>query len=554
MFKIAIKGKIKINQDNVFNDFYPETESNQIIDFQAKVKDIISDKLYFRKPDTYYNIDDKVLLSRDFIGIYLVCIKAGTTSVNDLSYLPDNVEDQEVIIDGLVKWKINKTATINSFKCTAIMDTASNWKNKNPILEKGQIGVEQDTCFIKVGDGNKTWQFLDYISTPLLDTKLDKDATAQKAIRDKRDQVIDETYVKDVSIEHNTIKVTKGNNVENSFNIEKVSYNNATINADGLMSKEDKAKLNSIKENAEENQNAFSNISVGSITLNADTKTDTLNIKSGNNISIEANDSDDSITISFSGDVENSGNALKATQDSLGQNIHETYIKDITSNDNILTVKKGNNTTTTVEINNVPIAQKTVKDNRSQIIDKTYIKDITLENGSITIYRGDNTTKGIELTGNDQLFPIGYVYISTVPTNPATLFRVGNWKKLPAGRVLLAEGISEWGTEYQAGSKDGESKHTLLAEEIPHHNHNGRITPDGSSHTHDLTMRASHGESGNGGEPRFGDGDVWSGEKTKRLSAAGEHTHNLIIENFGGDRPHNNMQPYLSVYMWERIG
>lgn len=551
---MAVKGKIKINQNETYNDFYPETEYEQITNFNYGVTKILLDQLSFRKPNTPYNVEDRVLLTQEFIGVFLECVKSGITAKTNLTHLTKDVEDQEVIIDGTVNWKVYKMANIKGFKTTAFLDTANNWRTKNSVLEKGQIGVESDTNYVKVGDGKSTWNFLEYISTPLLDSKLDKNATAQKAIRDKRDQVIDETYIKDVSIEHNTIKVTKGNNVENSFNIEKVSYNNATINADGLMSKEDKAKLNSIKENAEENQNAFSNISVGSITLNADTKTDTLNIKSGNNISIEANDSDDSITISFSGDVENSGSALKATQDSLGQNIHETYIKEITSNDNVLTVKKGNNTTTTVEINNIPIAQKTVKDNRSQIIDKTYIKDITLENGSITIYRGDNTTKGIELTRNDQLFPIGYVYISTIPTNPATLFRVGNWRKLPAGRVLLAEGISEWGTEYQAGSKDGESVHTLLAEEIPHHNHNGRITPDGSSHTHDLTMRASHGHSGNGGEPRFGDGDVWSDEKTKRLSAAGEHTHNLIIENFGGDRPHNNMQPYLSVYMWERIG
>lgn len=34
-------------------------------------------------------------------------------------------------------------------------------------------------------------------------------------------------------------------------------------------------------------------------------------------------------------------------------------------------------------------------------------------------------------------------------------------------------------------------------------------------HTHEITMPASHGKSGNGGIPRFSDGDVWSNNKTK---------------------------------------
>lgn len=35
--------------------------------------------------------------------------------------------------------------------------------------------------------------------------------------------------------------------------------------------------------------------------------------------------------------------------------------------------------------------------------------------------------------------------MSTVSTNPAILFKIGNWEALPAGRVLLAQGTSTWG-------------------------------------------------------------------------------------------------------------
>lgn len=107
------------------------------------------------------------------------------------------------------------------------------------------------------------------------------------------------------------------------------------------------------------------------------------------------------------------------------------------------------------------------------------------------------------------------------------------------------------GINYSAGSTGGEDKHTLTINELASHNHTGSATTSGSTHTHALTMQASHGESGNGGVPRFSDGDVWSPYKTQNLSAAGEHSHAITINNSGGGQAHNNMQPYLSVYMWK---
>ena len=36
-------------------------------------------------------------------------------------------------------------------------DVASNWTLENPILLKGEIGVEIDTNQIKIGDGTTAW-------------------------------------------------------------------------------------------------------------------------------------------------------------------------------------------------------------------------------------------------------------------------------------------------------------------------------------------------------------------------------------------------------------
>lgn len=550
---MATKGKIKIYEDNNYNDFYPLTVSSQVVDLKTNVVNIIKETLSFRKANTSYNLDDKVILNEDFIGTYLICIKQGITAKTDLSYLTDDVEDNEIIIDGTVNWKVHRSAGINSFKTTAFLDSAQNWKTNNPILEKGQIALEEDTGFVKIGDGVNTWNFLSYIKDSKLDTKLDKNGTAQKAIKDELNNKIDETYIKKISVDGSTLTFTKGNGVSSSITLQNGSYPLATQINDGLMSKEDKIKLDNVNLNSEENQNTFSNISVGATIISANQKTDTLTLKSGQNINLSANNLDDSITIAFTGTVDNANNAIKSKQDYLGQNIHETYIKNIQGNNNKLTIVKGNDVSSIINIDNVPNAIKATQDSRGQKIDTTYIKNISVSDNTLTIYKGDGSATNLDIISFDQIYPIGAIYMSTVSTNPATLFKIGNWEALPAGRVLLAQGTSTWGVNYSAGSTGGEDKHTLTVSESAPHNHTGSATTSGSTHTHALTMQASHGKSGNGGVPRFSDGDMWSPYKTQNLSAAGEHSHAITINNSGGGQAHNNMQPYLSVYMWKRI-
>lgn len=41
-------------------------------------------------------------------------------------------------------------------------DTAARWKEVNPILQEGELGIETDTRFTKIGDGVNEWNNLDY--------------------------------------------------------------------------------------------------------------------------------------------------------------------------------------------------------------------------------------------------------------------------------------------------------------------------------------------------------------------------------------------------------
>ena len=56
-------------------------------------------------------------------------------------------------------------------------DTAANWTSANPVLLKGEIGIEIDTNKFKVGDGTTNWVSLDYFMgdiTEILSGYMDK--------------------------------------------------------------------------------------------------------------------------------------------------------------------------------------------------------------------------------------------------------------------------------------------------------------------------------------------------------------------------------------------
>lgn len=56
-------------------------------------------------------------------------------------------------------------------------DTSANWKAANPVLLKGELGIEIDTRKIKIGDGISTWTALKYISDEIVVANADPTTT-----------------------------------------------------------------------------------------------------------------------------------------------------------------------------------------------------------------------------------------------------------------------------------------------------------------------------------------------------------------------------------------
>ena len=148
-----------------------------------------------------------------------------------------------------------------------------------------------------------------------------------------------------------------------------------------------------------------------------------------------------------------------------------------------------------------------------------------------------------------KIYPVGSIYMSTVSTNPATLFGFGTWEAMPAGRVLLAQGKSSWETTYNAGSTGGEATHQLTVGELPAHNHTASTNTTGN-HTHQFQL---YGPDGNTHMNFPSDFDTNYARNKGTTLSAGNHSHTININNTGSSQPHNNIQPYIAVYTWKRV-
>lgn len=146
----------------------------------------------------------------------------------------------------------------------------------------------------------------------------------------------------------------------------------------------------------------------------------------------------------------------------------------------------------------------------------------------------------------DVIYPIGSIYMSMSATNPATLFGVGTWKRISQGRMLLGADDST----YKAGATGGEATHTLTANEMPAHSHGISTSGD-----HNHKFYGSDNNNGNTSEGAgmgmdTGGNGYMSRNMIYHTANAGAHTH--TISNSGGGAAHNNMPPYLVCYIWQR--
>ena len=82
---------------------------------------------------------------------------------------------------------------------------------------------------------------------------------------------------------------------------------------------------------------------------------------------------------------------------------------------------------------------------------------------------------------------------------------------------------------------------------MPVHGHSAS-TNNAGAHTHNLKLFVST-TSGNGYDKYM---PYNTTNKTITTESAGNHTHTVTIANTGGGQSHNNVQPYLTCYIFRR--
>ena len=117
-------------------------------------------------------------------------------------------------------------------------------------------------------------------------------------------------------------------------------------------------------------------------------------------------------------------------------------------------------------------------------------------------------------------WPIGAWFFSGVSTDPATLLGIGTWIRVAEGKMPIGVDVTD--TDFNAAGKTGgEKTHLLTVPEMPAHTH---------------------------GAWRPGGGAVYS----PGGGGSAYDVYTIPSTSTGGDTAHNNMPPYISVYIWQR--
>lgn len=390
-------------------------------------------------------------------------------------------------------------------------DTEANWTSKNPVLLNGEIAIVDTTSGetrFKVGDGTKRYSQLPFQDAATL-------ANYVKTTRKINNKALSSDIsltASDVGALPSTTTALKNPHALTFTGAVTGSYDGSAAKSVAIPSVD--SSLSSTSTNAIQNKAVNTALSGKASTAVATTSANGLMSASDktklNGIAIGANKTtvDSALSTTSTNPVQNK--AVKAALDSKLNTSGGTLTGNLTGQYLTGTWLQ---TTDATDLGSTP-SKVAVLDGSGWVYSRTLAE-----------LKGDIGVDTATLV--DLFYPIGSIYMSTDTTNPQSRFTGTYW--LPIyNRFLLGAGDT-----YKAGTMGGEATHTLTRSEIPSHYHDEYLGNDGGSDS---------APSGYSGWPNI----VYTSQKT--WWATGSKTSTA-----GGDGAHNNMPPYLAVYMWRRV-
>lgn len=133
-------------------------------------------------------------------------------------------------------------------------------------------------------------------------------------------------------------------------------------------------------------------------------------------------------------------------------------------------------------------------------------------------------------------YRVGDLFLTTIATNPSN-FLGGKWELFGPGRCLVCVDTSD--SDFNTVKKTGgEKTHKLTVNEMPSHNHQYE----------DITgNRSLNGQFGRSG---YYESESYMGVTNSVIAYADADFRMTYV---GGSESHNNLQPYITCYVWIRI-
>ncbi len=167
------------------------------------------------------------------------------------------------------------------------------------------------------------------------------------------------------------------------------------------------------------------------------------------------------------------------------------------------------------------------------------IKQLQDDNKVLSSQITNNTTSGSMFL---KVYPVGSIYISTSSENPGNIYG-GTWEEYGKGRTLV--GVDSNDSDFSTVEKlGGEKTHTLTIDEMPSHNHVERMFLDQSGYSSVKPAGYAY--------------YIYSTQSSNVITWANAQISNMNYwrigdtEDKGGSQAHNNLQPYITTYMWKR--
>jgi microcystin-dependent protein len=151
-------------------------------------------------------------------------------------------------------------------------------------------------------------------------------------------------------------------------------------------------------------------------------------------------------------------------------------------------------------------------------------------------------------------WPVGAIFLSISATNPASTLGVGEWSAWGTGRVPV--GIDPNQSEFNTVEKTGGIKAVQLSwaqSGLRDHAHGISLTTSGSGVDAQMSSASASTNPAGGAAVARGDG---ANAGLRTINSSG-HSHTVNggtagVGNFDALEAHQNLQPYITCYMWKR--